>query len=270
MKLNEKNDLKYYTFYNIEKTNIVKHCFSTKFGGVSSGVYNSMNLSFRDDLKENVIQNYKIICSAIGIDYKNTVFSSQTHQDKVYKVTKNDIGKGLLKQSDIYGYDALITNEKDIVLVTFYADCVSIFIVDPINKAIGIAHSGWKGTVKEIGAKTIKQMEIEYGSNPKDLIIGIGPSIEKCCFQVGKEVVDIFKEELPFSKSYIFNDTPKDKYKIDLQGIIKQSLINSGVLSQNIELSGLCTMCNSDTFFSHRVMGNNRGSLAGIISLCDK
>ncbi len=270
MKLNEKDDLKYYTFYNIEKTNIVKHCFSTKFGGVSSGVYKSMNLSFRGDIKENVIQNYKIICSTIGLDYKNTVFSSQIHKDKVYKVTKNDIGKGLLKQSDIYGYDALITNEKDIVLVTFYADCVSIFIVDPINKAIGIAHSGWKGTVKEIGAKTIKQMEIEYGSNPKDLIIGIGPSIEKCCFQVGKEVVNIFKEEIPFSKSYIYNDIIEDKYKIDLQGIIKQTLINSGVLSKNIELSKLCTMCNSDTFFSHRVMGNERGSLAGIISLYNK
>ncbi len=267
MKLNEKGNLKYYTFENIEKLNLVKHCFSTKFGGVSEGFYESMNLAFREDKKENVIKNYEIICNSIGIDYKNVVFSSQIHQDKVYKVTKNDIGKGLLKESDIKGYDALITNEKDIALVTFYADCVSIFIVDPINKAIGMAHSGWRGTVKEIGAKTIKEMTKQYGSNPKDLIVGIGPSIERCCFQVGEDVVSVFKKDLPFSEKYIFNDTVKDKYKIDLQGIIKQTIINAGVLEKNIELSNLCTMCNSDIFFSHRVMGNDRGSLAGIISL---
>lgn len=267
MKLNEKGNLKYYTFENIEKTNMVKHCFSTKFGGVSKGFYESMNLSFRDDIKENVIKNYEIICSGIGVDYKNVVFSSQIHEDKIYKVTKEDVGKGLLRQSNIKGYDALITNEKDIALVTFYADCVSIFIVDPINKAIGIAHSGWRGTVKEIGAKTIKQMNKIYGSNAKDLIVGIGPSIEKCCFQVGKEVVETFKKDLPFSEKYIFNDTIKDKYKIDLQGIIKQTLINSGVLEKNIEVSELCTMCNNEMFFSHRFMGNERGSLAGIISI---
>ena len=267
MKLNKKGDLQYYTFENIEKTNIVKHCFSTKFGGVSSGCYESMNLAFREDSRENVIKNYEIICSGIGLDYKNVVFASQIHDDKVYKVTKNDIGKGLLKESDIKGYDALITNEKDIVLVTFYADCVPIFIVDYKNRAIGMAHSGWRGTVKEIGVRTIEKMAKEYGSNPKDLIIGIAPSISKCCFQVGSEVVDVFKKELPFSKDFISDDTVKDKFKIDLQSIIKQSLINNGVLENNIEISGICTMCNSDTFFSHRVMGNNRGSLAGLISL---
>lgn len=267
MKLNEKGNLKYYTFENIEKTNIVKHCFSTKFGGVSTDCYESMNLAFREDSRENVIKNYEIICNGIGVDYKNVVFSSQIHEDKIYKVTKKDLGKGLLKQSDINGYDALITNEKDIVLVTFYADCVSIFIVDPVNKAIGIAHSGWRGTVKEIGAKTIREMNKEYGSKASDLIVGIGPSIEKCCFQVGKEVVETFKKDLPFSEKYIFDDSEKDKYKIDLQGIIKQTIINNGVLEKNIELSGLCTMCNNNTFFSHRVMGNERGSLAGIISI---
>ncbi|WP_250278690.1 peptidoglycan editing factor PgeF [[Clostridium] colinum] len=267
MLLNKKGDLKYYTFENIGNIKEVKHCFSTKFGGVSTGFYESMNLHFRDDKKENVIKNYEIICSAIGLDYKNTVFSNQVHSDKVYKVTKDDIGKGLLKESDIKGYDALITNEKDIVLVTFYADCVPIFIVDNVNKAIGIAHSGWRGTVKEIGAKTVNKMVKEYGSNPKDLIIGIGPSIEKCCFQVGEEVVNEFRQNLSFSNKYIFDDENcKNKYKIDLQKIIKQTIINSGVLEKNIEISKLCTMCNKDIFFSHRAMGNERGSLAGIIS----
>lgn len=267
MKLNIKDDLQFYTFEQLEKTNLVNHCFSTKFGGISNGVYESMNLSFREDLKENVIKNYQIICDAINCNYENVVFSSQTHKDKIYKVTKKDIGKGLLKESDIYGFDALITNEPEIVLTTFYADCVSIFILDPIKKAIGIAHSGWKGTVLEIGKKTILKMKEEYNTNPKDLIVGIGPSISKCCFQVDLLVVEQFKNAIPFSEKYIFNDNEEGKYKIDLQNIIKESILTTGVLEQNIEISGLCTMCNSDIFFSHRVMGNERGSLAGLIQL---
>lgn len=268
MILNEKGSVKYCTFENIEKTGIVKHCLSTKFGGVSTGCYESMNLAFRDDDKQNVLKNYQIICDAIGVDYKNVVFSNQIHEDKVYKVTKKDCGKGLLKQSDIKGYDALITNEKGVVLVTFYADCVPIFIVDVKNKAIGAAHSGWRSSVKQIGVKTINEMEKQYGTKPENVIIGIGASIKKCCFQVGQDVVDIFKKQLPFSKNYIFNDNVDGKYKIDLQGIIKQNLVENGVLEQNIQISNLCTMCNSDLFFSHRKMGNERGSLAGIISLC--
>ena len=269
MNLNEKGSLKFYTFEKFEKTGLVNHCFSTKFGGVSKGFYESMNLAFRDDLKENVIENYKIICNAINCDYKNVVFSSQTHEDKIYKVTKEDKGKGLLKDSNIKGFDALITNEPEIVLTTFYADCVPIFILDPIKKAIGLAHSGWKGTVLEIGKKTILKMEEEYGTNPKDLLIGIAPSISLCCFQVDMPVVEKFKESIPFSEKYIFDDTEDGKFKIDLQNIIKESIISTGVLKDNIEISGICTMCNSHMFFSHRVMGDKRGSLAGIMSLKD-
>lgn len=269
MILNKKGNLKFYKFEKFEKTNLLNHCFSTKFGGVSKGAYESMNLAFRNDLKENVIENYKIICSAINCDYKNVVFSSQIHKDKIYKVTKKDIGKGLLKKSDIQGYDALITNEPNIVLTTFYADCVPIFLLDPIKKAIGNAHSGWKGTILGIGKKTILEMQKEYGTNPKDLIVGIGPSISLCCFQVDEPVVEKFKNELPFSKKYIFEDNIKGKFKIDLQNIIKESIISLGVLEENIEISKLCTLCNRHIFFSHRAMGEERGSLAGLMCLKD-
>lgn len=267
MILNEKGNLKFYTFEKFEKTNLVNHCFSTKFGGVSKGYYESMNLAFRNDLKENVIENYKIICDAINCNYENVVFSSQIHKDKIYKVTKKDTGKGLLRKSNIQGYDALITDEPNIILTTFYADCVPIFLLDPIKKAIGLAHSGWKGTVLEIGKKTILEMKKEYGTNPKDLIVGIGPSISLCCFQVDEPVVQNFKENLPFSEKYIFKDDIEGKFKIDLQNIIKQSIISLGVLESNIEISGLCTMCNNQTFFSHRIMGEERGSLAGLMCL---
>lgn len=274
MELNIKNNLKYYTFENFKAySNFTKHCFSTKFGGVSTGVYESMNLSFRNDLRENVLKNYEIICGEIGVDYKNSVFSSQVHEDKIYIVKKDDAGKGLVRKSDIDGIDALITNEIDLPLITFYADCVAVFMLDPVKKVIGTAHSGWKGTLLEISAKTVLAMEENFGCEPKDILIGVAPSIGKCCFQVGEEVVEKFENNLPFSKEFICKDLDENnnvilnKFKIDLQSIIKTSLINVGVLENNIELSNICTMCNSDMFFSHRVMGTERGSLAGIISL---
>ena len=265
MKLKQNKNLKYYVFENIDNMSFVKHCFSTKFGGVSSGAYESMNLAFREDKRENVIKNYEIICKELGLNSQNVVFSNQTHEDKIYKVGLEDRGKGLYRQSDIKGYDALITNEKEIVLTTFYADCVPIFLLDIKNKAIGLAHSGWKGTVKEIGKKTVLAMEKEYGSNPKDILVGIGPSIHQCCFEVRQEVAEIFLKELEFSKQFV--KEKEDKYIIDLQGIIKYSLLSVGILEDNIELSNICTKCNKDMFFSHRAMGDNRGSMAGIMAL---
>lgn len=263
MKLNIKGKVKYYTFSHIENTNIVKHCFSTKCGGVSTGEYASMNLGFRGN-KEHTLKNYEIMCEAIGVPYKNIVYTGQIHSDKVYNVTKKDI-KGIFSKIE-NGQDALITNEKGITLVTFYADCVPIFLLDPVKRAIGTVHSGWRGTVKEIVKKTILEMGKNFDTDPKDILAGIAPSIAKCHFQVGEDVVNIFKKELPFSEKYIKNDV-EGKYKIDLQNIVRQSMIDAGVPYKNIEISGLCTVCDSDIFFSHRMMGEKRGSLASIISL---
>ncbi len=274
MELNIKDNLKYYTFENFKAySDFTKHCFSTKFGGVSKGVYESMNLSFRNDSRENVLKNYEIICNEIGVNYKNSVFSSQIHEDKIHVVKREDVGKGLIRDSDLDGIDALITNEIDLPLITFYADCVAVFMLDPVKKVIGIAHSGWRGTLLEISAKTALAMKENFGSELEDILVGVSPSIGRCCFQVGGEVVEQFENRLEFSKEYIHADTDENnqvienKFKIDLQNIIKTSLVNVGILEKNIELSNICTMCNSDMFFSHRVMGNERGSLAGIIGL---
>lgn len=270
MKLNEVNNVKFYSFdifTEFEQRGLIKHAFSTKFGGVSTGVYATMNLHFRNDTRENVLENYKRFCSAIDLDYKNVVFSDQIHEDKIYRVTSQDRGKGLLRKSDIKGIDALITNEKNVILTTFYADCVPIYLYDKLNNAIGIAHSGWRGTVKEIGIKTAKKMQQEFNTKFENLLIGIAPSISLCCFQVDETVCQEFKSKIPFSHKYIFEDTEQGKYKIDLQEIIKQGFINIGVLEENIEISRICTKCNNDIFFSHRATGNDRGSLAGLISL---
>lgn len=262
-------NLIYFTFESFDRTGAVKHCFSSRNGGVSQGVFESMNLHFRNDEKENVIENYKIICGAIGVDYRNVVFSNQVHDDRIYCVDENDRGKGLLTESDIENIDGLITDRKDVVLTAFFADCVPVYFLDPAKKIAAVVHSGWRGTVKQIGPKAVLKMVEMYGCDKKDILAGIGPSIGKCCFEVDYPVVSEFEKSLPFSESYIFKDIEKeDKYKIDLRGVIRESLIYSGIDGGNIETADLCTKCRGDLFFSHRRMGSERGSMAGLITLC--
>lgn len=268
MILNKKNEIEYLTFNSFEKTNLVKHCFSTRKGGLSKGVYESMNLAFREESRENVIKNYELICDAIGCDYKNVVFSDQVHEDRLYFVNEEDSGKGLLRESDIIGYDSLITDKKGLVLTTFYADCVPLFFLDTEKEVIALTHSGWKGTVKQIGSKTIDAMVKEYGCQKENIIAGIGPCIGGCCFEVDEPVVNEFLEKIPFSKSFIFtNSKNKSKFNIDLQGVNRQILINAGIDAEKIELANACTKCSPDMFFSHRHMGAERGSLAALMCL---
>lgn len=265
MKLTENNGVKYFTFNKLEG---IRHCFSTRVGGVSEGCYESLNLAFREDKRENVIENYNRICTAIGTDSHNTVWTRQVHTDTVLRVYEADRGKGLFAPRREEGYDAVITDCKDVVLTGFSADCVLIFYYDKINGAVGIAHSGWRGTVSEIGAKTVKAMEREFGTNAGELVCCIAPAIGACCFQVDKPVVDEFISNIPWSGVFIKTDAENDgKFYIDLHSINEQILVNAGVDRDNIENSRFCTKCHPELFYSHRLMGSDRGSLAGMISL---
>lgn len=265
MRLAEKNGVKYFTF---DKLNGVRHCFSTRVGGVSEGCYESLNLAFREDKMENVIQNYERICAAIDVDSHNTVWTRQVHTDTILRVNENDRGKGLYMPRREEGYDAAVTNCKDVVLTGFSADCVLIFYYDAVNKAIGIAHSGWRGTVLKIGASVVERMGIEFGTRSEELICCIAPAIGKCCFQVDKPVADEFESNIPWSGKYITKDTKYEgKYYIDLHSINEEILLESGVKAENIENSRFCTMCHPELFYSHRLMGASRGTMAGMISL---
>lgn len=266
-KVNKKNQLVYLTYPKFEETGIVNHCFSTKIGGVSQGIYESLNLGFnRGDDNDNVIKNYNIICDAIDIDYRSLVLSNQVHDVNIKVVNKDDRGKGIIRESDIIGIDGLITNESKVPLVTLYADCVPLFFVDPIKKAIGLSHSGWKGTVNRIAEATIRKMNKEYNSRPEDILVGIGPSIGPCCFEVGKEVVDIFEERFPNNKEEIIR-CMDGNYYIDLWKTIIITLLESGINKSNIAVTDMCTKCNKEIFFSHRGHNGKRGSLAAFMEL---
>lgn len=262
-----KDNLVYLTIPSFEETGLVKHCFTTRVGGVSEGAYSSLNTSLdKEDPADNVIKNLELVCSAVGIDYTRLVLTDQTHEDKIRVVTEADIGKGITVPSDIRNTDGLMTNIPGIPLITFYADCVPLFFLDKKNKAIAVTHSGWKGTVQKIGAKTIMQMAKEYGTRPEDCLVGIGPSIEMSCFEVGPEVAEQFAES--FSKfPQIMKSIENGKYLVDLWNVNKLMLMELGVPENNITVSGFCTKCNEELFFSYRRDKGRTGSLSAIIEL---
>ena len=168
----------YFQFPLLDQTGMVNHCFSTRLGGVSTGCYESMNLSpSKADSPENVRENYRRLCEAIGVDLKKTVLSRQTHTTVVRKVAVEDCGKGLFRQRDYDNVDGLMTDIPGIVLVTFYADCVPLYFLDPVHRAAAVSHSGWKGTAAAMGARTLEAMNQAYGTRPEDVLACIGPSI---------------------------------------------------------------------------------------------
>ncbi len=268
---NEKQagEVLYLSYPLLENTGLVKHGFSTRIGGVSEGIWDSMNLSFtRGDNEECVRENFKRMAEAIGVEADSLVFAAQTHTTNVRKVTLEDKGKGIIAPLDYQDVDGLITNEPGICLTTFYADCVPLFFIDPAHKAIGLSHSGWRGTVGKMGKATLETMAEEFGTNPKDVIAAIGPSICQDCYEVSEDVIVKFKEA--FHAKYwedLFYQKNNKKYQLNLWKANEIILKEAGVLDENIAVTNVCTNCNSDVLFSHRATGGARGSLAAFMSL---
>ena len=262
----------YLSFPILEKTGLVKQGFSTKLGGVSQGKYATMNFTFtRGDNRLHVMENYRRMGKALGVDTERMVLSYQTHTTNVKLVTKEDAGKGIVKERDYEDVDGLITNIPGITLVTFYADCVPLYFLDPIHQAIGLSHSGWRGTVKRMGEVTVKKMEEAFGTKAEDVIACIGPSICKECYEVGSEVAQEFMKR--FDKKHwgdILTEKKDGKYMLDLWRANEIVLLEAGIKQENIQITDICTHCNSDLLFSHRTTGNERGNLAAFLGLAEK
>lgn len=259
--LREKDKVKYLVITEFEETALVNHCFSTRIGGVSTGEAGTLNFGFsRKDTRENVVENFKIICKTIGVDFERLVLTDQIHQSRVYVVTEKDAGKGITAESDIKCIDALVTNVPDIPIVTFHADCIPVFFLDTKSKAIGLAHSGWKGTFENISKNVVNTMIDNYGTNPEDLICGIGPSIMECHFEVGEDVAQMFEARYgsEFVKMY-------DKPHINLTAIVEKQLKECGV--QKVVQSNICTYCNNDIYYSYRGDNHKTGSLISVMAL---
>lgn len=269
--LKEKNHVPYIQFKNLSATGIVKHGFSTRKGGVSTGIFSSMNLNFkRGDDPDAVLENYRRMAAALNMRVEDMVLSDQTHTTNVRVITEEDRGKGILKPQDYSDVDGMITNVPGIVLVTSYADCVPLYFVDPVRKAIGLSHSGWKGTVGHIGQKTVWKMHEVYGSEPKDIVAAIGPSICQSCYEVSDDVAEAFRANFTADEAAdILLDKGNDKYQLDLWKANWYVLTDAGILSEHLSVTDLCTACHPDLLWSHRKTNGQRGGLSAFLSLID-
>lgn len=253
----------------LESIPLVEHLFTTKEGGVSKGDFATMNVSFtRGDDREDVLENYRRIAGIFDVELSDIVVSHQTHTTNVKRVTKEDGGKGVVYDREYENVDGLITNDKNLVLCTMYADCVPLYFVDVKNQAIGLSHSGWKGTAGKIGEKTLERMAEEFGTCPENVYVAIGPSICMDCYEVSADVIEAFsriftKQEM----EQICYRKENGKYQLDLWKANEIILLNAGVLKEHIEVTRLCTHCNSDRMFSHRKTGDKRGNLGAFLCL---
>lgn len=268
MKLIKNKGVKYINFNIYKEFSNLIAVHSTRIGGISEGVFKSMNLGFtRGDKKEYVLENYELFADAINVDVNKMVLSDQWHHTNILKVDESHLGMGIRRKRKYSDIDGLVTDLKDIPLVTFYADCVPIYFYDSKKQVIGMAHSGWRGTVSGISKEMIKIFIRDYKSSLDDIVVAIGPAICKSCYEVGYEVIEGLSE-LTFNieEFYTYNKK-RDRYYIDLWNINKSMLINLGIKENNISVSDMCTKCNPDLFFSHRGHGNDRGTQIGVMML---
>lgn len=270
MNINNMDTVPYLTYKKFENIDFIKHGFSTRLGGVSEGIFSSMNLAFnRGDKEKDVVENYHRICESIGFDFNTLVASAQDHHTFVRVVTSKDYGVGITKPRDIQSVDALVTAEKNVTLVTYYADCTPLFFVDKKNKVIALAHAGWRGTVGKIGEKVINKMKNEFNCRPENILCAVGPAISKCCYEVDKGCADEFYKLSNLDNSKFIFPKENNKYMIDLLETNKQILESAGVLSENIIVSDVCTKCNSDLLWSHRATNGNRGTMCAFMCMTD-
>ena len=238
------------------------HCFTTRLGGVSEGYLSSLNLGYhRGDREENVAKNYAILGSALGFDVRDLVLTRQTHSDIVRVATREEAGRSL-DNHDWPECDALVTRDPGVALVVFTADCTPILLHDPVAGAVGAAHAGWRGTAAGIAAKTVEAMVQNFGCDPKNICAAIGPNIGACCFQTDADVPDAMVAALGEEAKPFIRQTG-EKYYVNLNEINALWLRRAGV--ENVEISTACTVCQQDTFWSHRATRGQRGSQGAII-----
>lgn len=267
--VHEKNGVTYLTYPQLDKLKDYVHCFSTRLGGVSGGIYQSMNLSFtRGDDEAAVMENYRRIAEAAGFRPEDIVTSDQTHTTNVAKVSGDDRGCGVTRPRRYTDVDGMVTNVPGVVLATFYADCVPLYFIDPENRAVGLSHSGWRGTAGRMGAATVKKMKEEYGSDPSRLYAAIGPSICQECYEVSEDVILEFQKA--FSREHwasLYYKKPNGRYQLDLWQANKIVLMEAGIPKDRISLPNLCTCCNPRLLFSHRASHGKRGNLGAFLGI---
>lgn len=243
----------------------MRHAFTTRYGGVSGGIYASLNLGEnRGDDPEAVRENYRRLAGAVGFELDKLVFTKQVHGSCVRTVTSLDSRE--LFAAPRFECDGLATAEEDLPLICYTADCVPVLLCDPVKNTAAAVHSGWRSTVADISARAVGALAA-MGTRPEDIRAAIGPAIGRCCFEVGRDVADAMfawlgREAEPF---LVRCEGAGDKFLADLRGATRHRLISLGLRPENIDVSDECTMCSPGKYWSHRVTQGHRGSQAAVI-----
>lgn len=243
------------------------HGFSTRLGGVSRGVYESLNLGAnREDDPEAVRENYRRFCAAVGADVDNMVFAGQVHGDTVRLCTRADAGSGTSRPGE-FDADGLITDVPGLALVVFSADCLPILLHDPVRRVAAAVHAGWRGTALGIVERAVEKMREIYGCRTEDIRAAVGPGISRCCFETGEDVPNAMTHALGAGALRYIEMRDGGKFHVDLKGLNLLRLKRAGVAEEQTAVSSDCTACRPDKYWSHRVSNGARGSQAALIQL---
>jgi YfiH family protein len=212
------------------------------------------------DDPDAVISRRRAASSALGWDFEAWTCGEQVHGNQVYVVRREDRGRGRLdRQSAIADSDALLTDEPDVLLVQYFADCVPLYFADPVTGAFGLAHAGWKGTVADIAGAAVRKMTETYGTAPDHLLAAVGPSIGSCCYEVDRTVID---RVLPLADgAEVLIPAGEGRARLDLKELNRHLMIKAGILPSRIEMTTWCTGCRTDLFFSHRMENGSTGRM---------
>src|SRR6056297_886415 len=266
VRIEKKGKEAYLRFPNLEKLGFLNHCVTTRAGGFSKGPFKGMNMGlFTEDSREAVLMNHEKAAEHMGYELDDAVFTNQVHGVEIALIDEEFRGERFWLGERALEKDAIITRMPGRPIVAFFADCAGVFVADPVQKAEGIAHAGWKGTVKEIGCKTIEAMGEAFGSKASDCHAVVGPSIGPCCFEVQEEVAELFSELC--GESVLLGTEKPGRWKVDLWEANRMQLAKAGVKAENIGVSGLCTFCRDDLFYSHRRDKGKTGRMAGIMEI---
>jgi YfiH family protein len=249
----------------VKATNVV----TTRHRGSSLPPFDTLNVGLHvGDDPDAVLENRAAVAQILGFEPEALTLAEQVHGAVVAVVAAGDQGRGSVVEDDaLGGADALVTNEPQIPLGILIADCVAVSLYDPARHVVGIAHAGWKGTLARIVEKTVEKMSGEFGTNPKNLVAGLSPSVGRCHYVVGPEVADAYVEEFGDDSCGFVEEEPAGARRLDLWAANRHQLRAAGVPESQIETGGLCTACNPGLFYSYRRDGARTGRIAGIVML---
>lgn len=268
MKVVKRGDIVVLKFELFENMDFLDHCFTSKIGGNSKGPFESLNMGMNtgDDI-DTIKSNYEKVGKEIfGSELRDFVLSNQVHKTDIAVVRGEDRGNGVTTPQKYAEIDGLVTDTAGPILSTVYADCTPLFFSDSSKRVVGVAHAGWKGTVGKIGAKMVEIMKSEFGSDPRDIAVGIGPTIGPCCYKVKEDVAEQFKGNFS-DYSKILKQDEGGQFTLDLWKANKMVVAEAGVLDHNIEIDDHCTNCNPNLFYSYRRDNGKTGRMSAMIKL---